>query len=154
MHQKIAVTVLQKLYFFNTVHVFAMFRECLLSAISCWPPTWLIEYVFLSSTVVLGTVVVRADQTCRMCHRHRGLGSGFLSSSPLFQRRECRGCAGPTTNGGMQNGSSVRMCTHCTHVFARLAQIRTLSRCLLTKSLHRSSVGSLLRLRCWLGCVY
>ncbi len=29
----------------------------------------------------------------------------------------------PTTNGGMQNGSSVGMCTRCTHVFARLAPI-------------------------------
>ncbi len=43
--------------------------------------------------------------------------------------------------------------THCIHVFARLAPIFMLSRCLLTKFLHRNSVGSLLRLRCWLvGC--
>ncbi len=26
----------------------------------------------------------------------------------------------PTTNGGMQNGSSVGICTRCVHVFARL----------------------------------
>ncbi len=35
--------------------------------------------------------------------------------------------------------------------FARLVPICMLSRCLLTKYLHRSSVGSLLRVRCWLG---
>ncbi len=35
--------------------------------------------------------------------------------------------------------------------FARLAPFRPLSRCLLTKFLHRSSVGSLLRVRRWLG---
>ncbi len=37
------------------------------------------------------------------------------------------------------------------HVFAHLAPICMLSRCLLTKFLHRSSVGSLLRVHCWLG---
>ncbi len=37
------------------------------------------------------------------------------------------------------------------HIFARLAPICTLSQCLLTKFLHRSSVRSLLRVRCWLG---
>ena len=41
--------------------------------------------------------------------------------------------------------------THCIHVFARLAPICTLSQCLVTKLLHRSSVGSLLRMHCWLG---
>ncbi len=41
----------------------------------------------------------------------------------------------PTTNGGMQSGSSVGMCTQTCSM---------LSRCLLTKFLHRSSVGSLL----------
>ncbi len=35
--------------------------------------------------------------------------------------------------------------------FARLAPICMLRRCLLTKFLVRSSVGSLLRVRCWLG---
>ena len=35
--------------------------------------------------------------------------------------------------------------------FARLASICVLSRCLLTNFLHRSSVRSLLRVRCWLG---
>ncbi len=41
---------------------------------------------------------------------------------------------------------------HVAHTFfARLAPICTLSRCLLTKFLHRSSVGSLIRVRCWLG---
>ncbi len=44
--------------------------------------------------------------------------------------------------------------THCIHVFACLAPIRKFSRCLLTKFLHLSSVGRLLRVRCWLGvCV-
>ncbi len=57
----------------------------------------------------------------------------------------------PTTNSGTQNGSSVRIYTHCMHVFARLAPICKLNRCLLTKFLRRSSVGSLLRVLCWLG---
>ncbi len=35
--------------------------------------------------------------------------------------------------------------------FACLAPICMLSRCFLTKFLHRCSVGSLLRVRCWLG---
>ncbi len=42
----------------------------------------------------------------------------------------------PTTNGGMQNGSSVGICARCTHIFARLAPICMLSRCLATKSRH------------------
>ncbi len=58
----------------------------------------------------------------------------------------------PTTNGGMQNGSSVGILhTHCTHIFAHLVPICMLSRSLLTEVLHRNSVGSLLRVRCWLG---
>ncbi len=57
----------------------------------------------------------------------------------------------PTSNGGMQKGSSVGMCTHCIHVFAHLALICMLSRCLGTKFPHRSSGGSLLRVSCWLG---
>ena len=44
--------------------------------------------------------------------------------------------------------------TCCTHVFARLALICTLSQWLSTKFLHRSSGGSLLRVRCWLGKCY
>ena len=36
-------------------------------------------------------------------------------------------------------------------VFARSAPFCMLSRCSLTKFLHRSSGGSLLRVRCWLG---
>ena len=41
---------------------------------------------------------------------------------------------------------------HTAHTFfARLAPICVLSRCLLTKILHRSSLGSLLGVRCWLG---
>ncbi len=50
----------------------------------------------------------------------------------------------------MQNGSSVGIYTHCKHVFARLAPFCVLRRRLLTKFLHRSSVGSSLRVRCWL----
>ncbi len=58
----------------------------------------------------------------------------------------------PTSNSGMQNGSSVRIRTHCKHVFfAFLAPICMLSQCSLAKFLHRSSVGSLLRVHCWLG---
>ncbi len=57
----------------------------------------------------------------------------------------------PATNGGLQNGSSVGICTECTHVFAHSTSIWMLSRCLLTKFLHRRSVGSWLRVRCWLG---
>ncbi len=57
----------------------------------------------------------------------------------------------PTTNNSVQNGSSVGRCAQCTHVFARFAPICTLSPCLSTKFLHRRSVGSLLRVRCWLG---
>ncbi len=60
------------------------------------------------------------------------------------------GCTQPT-KGGTQNGSSVGICTRCIHVFASLVLICKLSRCLVTKFLHRSSVGSLLRVRCWLG---
>ncbi len=51
-----------------------------------------------------------------------------------------------------KNGSSVGTCTCCMHVFARLAPIRMLGRCLSTKFLHRISGGRLLRVRCWLGC--
>ncbi len=59
----------------------------------------------------------------------------------------------PTTNGGMQNGSSVGIHVQITcTIFARFVQSTCmLSRCLLTKFLHRSSVGSVLRVRCWLG---
>ena len=60
----------------------------------------------------------------------------------------------PTTNGGVQNGSSFGIYTHCTYVFAHLVPICMLSRCLLTKFLRRSSVGSSLRARCWLGMYY
>ena len=42
-------------------------------------------------------------------------------------------CFSPTTNGGMQNGTSVGECTGCIHVFERLAPICMLSRCLVTK---------------------
>ncbi len=43
-------------------------------------------------------------------------------------------------------------CVHVAYmVFARLAPTCMLSWCLLTKFLHRSSGGNLLRVRCWLG---
>ncbi len=49
-------------------------------------------------------------------------------------------------------GSSVGMCTRCVHVFCTFqASTCVPSRCLLAKFLRRSSVGSLLRVRCWLG---
>ncbi len=63
-------------------------------------------------------------------------------------------CGHPTTNGGMPNGSSVeiRMYVHIAYTFlAHSAPICMHSRCLLTKFLHRSSVRSLLKVRCWLG---
>ena len=45
-------------------------------------------------------------------------------------------------------------CAHVAYTYLHvLALICMLSRCLLTKFLHRSSVGSLLRVCCWLGCV-
>ncbi len=55
----------------------------------------------------------------------------------------------------MQYGSSVGIYRYTLHTrvfFACLAPpICMLSRCLLTKFLHQSSVASLLRVRCWLG---
>ena len=48
-------------------------------------------------------------------------------------------------------GTQSEYATHCTHLFARLAPICMLGRCLVRKFLHRSSVGSLLRVPCWLG---
>ncbi len=53
-----------------------------------------------------------------------------------------------------KNGSSVGTHTRCVHVFCTFgADLYMLSRCLLTKKtlLHPSSVGSLSRVRCWLG---
>ena len=55
----------------------------------------------------------------------------------------------PTTNGGMQNGSSVGI--HYTLLACFCTFFCMLTRLLLKKLLHRSSVGSLLRVRCWLG---
>ncbi len=51
----------------------------------------------------------------------------------LGKGRERRGGECPTSNGGMQNGSSVGTCPRCIHVFARLALMCMLSRCLGTK---------------------
>ncbi len=55
----------------------------------------------------------------------------------------------PTTNGGRQN--VVGICIHFLHILARLAPICMLSWWLLTKFLHWSSGGRLLRMRSWLG---
>ncbi len=59
--------------------------------------------------------------------------------------------AQPPTWHAEWNGSSVGIRAHCIDIFARLAPICKLSRCLLTKFLHQSSVESLLRVCCWLG---
>ena len=60
----------------------------------------------------------------------------------------------PTTSCGMQNGSPFGICTHCIHVFFWHIWHPIVSAvgCLITKFPHRSSVGSLLRVRCRLGC--
>ncbi len=54
----------------------------------------------------------------------------------------------PATKGGMQNESSVGLCTRCMHAFARLVPICKLSRCLLTKisasELRRKFIKSVL----------
>ncbi len=71
----------------------------------------------------------------------------FLSKCNVFHFARKKSIH-PTTSGGMQNETSVGICTHCIHVLARLV----LSRCLITKFLHQSSVGSFLRVCCWLGC--
>ncbi len=54
--------------------------------------------------------------------------------------------------GGMQDWKlSQNMYTLRTYIFVHLAPTCMLSRCLVTKSLHRSSGGSLSRVWCWLG---
>ncbi len=73
-----------------------------------------------------------------------------LSTQKLSTREYCS-FHYPTTNGDMQNGTSVAICTHCIHVFAGLASICVLSRRLLTEFLHRSSSGSLLRVPLLVG---
>ncbi len=74
---------------------------------------------------------------------------------PLTHQKSTKICGGcptqPQTVVCKLNRSSVGIYKRCIHVFARLAPICKLSRCLLTKFLHRSSVRSLLRVRCWLG---
>ena len=59
-------------------------------------------------------------------------GKEEKTSTVLF--REVTGCfyADPTTNGGMQNGSSVGIHARCKQVFACLAPICVHGRCLLT----------------------
>ncbi len=60
------------------------------------------------------------------------------------------GRSNPTTSGGMQNGSSVGICTRCAHAFACFTSTCMLGRCLLARFVHRSSGGSLLKMCCWL----
>ena len=72
-------------------------------------------------------------------HQHRILGN-FSNAQP------------PTV--ACKNGSSVGICTRCIHVFACFAPTCMLSQCLLTNFLGRSPLGSLLRLRCWLGMAH
>ncbi len=67
----------------------------------------------------------------------------------LFSSSSSSSC--PTTNSSMLNGSWDGICTHCIHVFAHSGPTCMLGRCLFAKFLHRSSVGSFLRVRCWLG---
>ena len=75
-----------------------------------------------------------------------------LSSSIPFGVTSTNTSYDPTTNVGIKNGSSVGICTHRIHLFlACLAPICTLSCCLVKQFLHRSSVGSLPRVHCWLG---
>ncbi len=67
----------------------------------------------------------------------------------MGERRRRRKTQPPTVVCKME--VQLKYITRCTHVFARLGPICTLSRCLLTKFSHRSSVRSLSRLRCWSG---
>ncbi len=58
----------------------------------------------------------------------------------------------PTTNGGMQTGSSVGISTRCIHVLAPLgADLHAQSVIFNKKNLQRSSVGSLSGVHCRLG---
>ena len=69
---------------------------------------------------------------------HQGLSGRERVADCMEEEQYNRRCprkreSFPTTNGGMQNGSSVEICARCIHVFAHLAPIYMLSRCLLTK---------------------
>ena len=58
----------------------------------------------------------------------------------------------PTTNGDMQKWKlTLNIYTKHIHVFACSTPICMLSRFILTEFLHQSSVGDILRVRCWLG---
>ncbi len=50
---------------------------------------------------------------------YQGKGQAVGDSGPHFCA--CSSIFFPTSNGGMQNGSSIEICTQCTHIFARLA---------------------------------
>ena len=75
------------------------------------------------------------------------------SSTSLWQKwRVGGGWRNPTTNSGMQNGSSVEIHARCIHVFLHFwHQFECSVGDYRQKFLHRSSRGSLLRVRCWLG---
>ena len=47
----------------------------------------------------------------------------------------------PTTNGGMQNGSSVGICTRCIHVFARLVPINSHAQSVLINKFYASELS-------------
>ncbi len=58
----------------------------------------------------------------------------------------------PTSNGGMQNGSSVGICTRCVHIFARFdADLHAQSVIINNNFCIGAQEGSLFRARCWLG---
>ncbi len=74
----------------------------------------------------------------------------LLSSSPFMAGTVSSwpyNCSSPTTNIGMQNGSSVGIRTHCTHVFARL----TPTQLVLLNKISSSELSRKLIKSCWLG---
>ncbi len=92
--------------------------------------------------------------------RRRPGTPSWTSADWRHRRCHCMGHRRPIHSSCLPNhqrwhakveAQSEYVCTRCMHIFARLAPICTLSRCLLTKFLHWSSVGSLLRVCCcWL----
>ena len=82
----------------------------------------------------------------------------FRKAFTLLQGWKVSLCAPPVAQALTQPPAAVRKMeaqleyvhVACTF-FARSAPIRILGRCLLVNFLRRSSVGSLLRVRCWLG---
>ncbi len=83
----------------------------------------------------------------RNCHRH----SCWMTRKKLREAGRCCTCTvHPTTNGAVQNGSSVGIYTNCIHVSACWAPICMMS-VLVEISASELIVGCLLRVRCWLG---